>query len=135
MTDLDRVGGAGRVHTLMRDFISRVADDFIIGFLFEGRDLDRIATHESQLASAHLGGPAEYGGRPLGVIHQRLRINRGHFRRRLAILRTVLVEHEVPDDVISRWLSHDAALEAVITDGTDCTPTSGERSDRGSESR
>ncbi len=128
-TDLVRVGGPEAVRVLMHDFVHRVASDFIIGFLFEGRDLARIVRHEGELAVAHLGGPAAYGGRPLGAVHRPLRINRGHFRRRLAILRTVLTEAGVSPDVVERWVAHDAALEAVITDGTECTPSSGAASE------
>lgn len=125
MTDLERVGGAGVVEDLMQAFVKRVAADFIIGFLFEGRDLERIARHEAELAVSHLGGPGRYSGRPLGASHRPLRINRGHFRRRLAILRVVLEEQGVPAEVRERWVAHDASLESVITDGTECTPTSG----------
>lgn len=122
MTDLERVGGAGEVRHLMARFVERVAGDFIVGFLFEGRDLERIATHEAELAIAHLGGAGVYNGRPIGQVHRPLRINRGHFRRRLAILRTVLGEAQVDPEIIQRWVAHDAALEPVVTDGTECVP-------------
>lgn len=124
-TDLERIGGPQQVEALMEAFIARMRDDFIVGYLFEGVDLARIVQHEAQLATAHLGGTARYTGRPIGAVHRPLRINRGHFRRRLAILRTVLSEHDLADDVIDRWIAHDRALEPVITDGTDCVPPPG----------
>ncbi len=107
---------------VLTDFIGRAFDDFIIGYLFEGRDRQRIIDHEVSLAAAHLGGPRAYEGRPLGEVHQPLRINRGHFLRRLALLRTVLRDHDIDEGVITRWMDHDAKLEAVVTDGTDCAP-------------
>ncbi|MBX2801203.1 MAG: hypothetical protein KTR31_26225 [Myxococcales bacterium] len=122
MTDLEVIGGREVVHRVMQDFVERVFGDFIIGYLFEGRDLGRIVQLETQLAVAHLGGQSAYDGRPLGKVHQPLRINRGHFRRRLAILATVLGEHGIDEEVGQRWLDHDRALEPVITDGTDCVP-------------
>ncbi|HHO54706.1 MAG TPA: hypothetical protein ENK18_28500, partial [Deltaproteobacteria bacterium] len=106
----------------MGAFVSRMHGDFIVGYLFEGRALDRIVQHEAELAISHLGGEASYTGRPIGAVHRPLRINRGHFRRRLAILRTLLSERGVPEDIIERWIAHDAALEAVVTDGIDCVP-------------
>ena len=120
MTDLDALGGRAAVEALIGDFIDRVFDDFIIGFLFEGRDRARIVRHEVELAVAHLGGEAAYSGRPLGAVHRPLRINRGHFRRRLALLRTVLSDHGIDPAIADRWIDHDAALEDVITDGTEC---------------
>ena len=122
MTSWERLGGEPVVAALVADFVDRVFSDFVIGFLFEGRDRDRIVRHELELASAHLGGPRGYTGRPIGQLHRPLKINRGHFRRRLAILRTVLREHDVPEDIVEAWVAHDAALEGVVTDGTECVP-------------
>jgi hemoglobin len=122
VTDVDRIGGEERLALILDDFVDRMAKDFIIGWLFEGRDLARIKTHELGFASAHLGGGRRYEGRPLGRVHQPLAINRGMFQRRLALLATVLRDHEVGEDIIERWLAHDRRLEPVVTDGTDCAP-------------
>lgn len=120
MTDFERLGGETAVARLIRALVEREEKDFIVGFLFQGRDLERVIRHETAFAVAHLGGPNAYQGRPLHKAHAPLRINRGHFRRRLAILRTVLQEHEVPEDIIERWLAHDARFVDAVTNGTDC---------------
>ena len=112
--------GEKRLASLVERLVQAFAADFVIGFLFEGKDLDRVARHELELARAHLGGPAAYGGRPIGAVHGPLRINRGHFRRRLAIVRHVLTEEGVPGHIIDDWLAHDARLESVVTTGEDC---------------
>ena len=121
MSDYEAIGGHEGLTRVVRAYVDRFAADFIIGFLFEGRDLARIVRHEVELAAGHLGGPSGYGGRPLAAAHRPLRINRGHFRRRLAILRHILAEQGVPDDIIDGWVAHDAALETVVTTGRDCT--------------
>ena len=121
MTAWDSLGEE-RVRSIVGALVDRMAGDFVIGFLFEGRDLARIARHELELARAHLGGPAAYGGRPLGEVHRPLKINRGHFRRRLSLLAIVLEEHGVPADLARRWIDHEAALESVISDGIECVP-------------
>ena len=115
------MGGAEGVQRLMERFLDRVHGDMIIGFLFEGRDRDRILRHEVEHATRLLGGPGAYTGRPLHVAHKPLRINAGQFRRRLALLRTVLREAEVPEPIVERWIAHDRRLAPAITDGTDCT--------------
>lgn len=122
MTDYERMGGEEALAAAVGAFVDRFFADFIIGFLFVGKDRDRIVRHEIELASQHLGGPHRYQGRPIGEVHRPLRINRGQFRRRLAIVRTVLREHGVPDDVIDRWIATEQKLERVVTDGTDCAP-------------
>jgi len=119
MSDYDTLGGAEGVRHLVESYVARFADDFIIGFLFRNSDLPVLIDRETQLACQHLGGPQRYRGH-LGKSHQPLRINKGHFRRRLAILRTVLREESVPEDVIDRWIEFERKLEPLISDGTDC---------------
>ncbi|MCB9793710.1 MAG: group 1 truncated hemoglobin [Alphaproteobacteria bacterium] len=119
-SDLDRVGGIDGLRPILADFIGRVARDFIIGFMFEGKDLDRIIAKETELAARHLGGQQPYTGRPIGRVHAPLPINRGHFRRRLAFLRTTLADHDVPEDIAARWLAANEALEDSVTNGLDC---------------
>jgi len=121
-SDYERLGGADGLEALVRAFIDRVFDDFIIGFQFVGRDKDRIVMHETAHAAQHLGGPDAYAGRPVHRVHHPLKINRGQFRRRLAILRTVLSEHQVPADIVDRWVAADQRMEAAITDGSECLP-------------
>ncbi len=120
MNDWERLGGEEAVRAHVEAFVARIFDDMIIGFHFEGHDRARIARHELELASTHLGGELGYRGRPIAGAHRPLRINRGQFRRRLAIVRTVLTERGVPADVVERWIAHEQRLERVITDGTDC---------------
>jgi hemoglobin len=122
VSDYEALGGHDGVTRLVEAYVDRFFADFIIGYLFEGRDRARIVTHEVEFAAAHLGGPKDYTGRPIDAAHQPLRINRGHFRRRLAILRTVLNEHGVDSELVDRWVAFEQRLEAAIVDGTDCAP-------------
>ncbi|MCB9676814.1 MAG: hypothetical protein H6737_16985 [Alphaproteobacteria bacterium] len=103
-------------------FVDRMFDDFVIGFRFDGKDRVRVKRHEFELARKHVLGTGSYTGRPIGPLHRAMRINAGQFRRRLAILRTVLREHGVEDGIIDAWIEHDRKLEPVLTDGTDCVP-------------
>lgn len=122
MTDYERLGGADALEHLIDLFIDVVFDDFIIGFWFKGKDRERIKRHEVEHAAKILGGPSRYTGRPIVPLHKPLGINKGHFRRRLAILTKVLTDEGVEEDVIERWLAHDRKLQDQITDGTDCAP-------------
>ncbi|MCB9797967.1 MAG: group 1 truncated hemoglobin [Alphaproteobacteria bacterium] len=119
-SDLERLGGEPALRAIVQDFIGRVSADFIIGFMFQGKDLQRIIDKEVELAARHLGGEAPYTGRPIAQVHRPLPINRGHFRRRLAFLRTTLAAHGVAEDIAARWISANEALEAAVTNGMDC---------------
>jgi truncated hemoglobin YjbI len=117
---VDQLGGVVGVGRLVNAFLDEVFRDPIIGFWFEGRDQARIRRHEAELAVAHLGGPRAYTGRGLPSTHKPLGIHRGHFRRRLAILRTVLAREGVPEPLIEAWVAHDAAMQAAIVVDGDC---------------
>ncbi len=119
--DLERLGGPAGVHRILDAFVRRAASDFIIGFFFQGRDLERIARHEAELVIERFGGGPAYRGRPLDRVHRPLRINRGHFRRRLAILQRVLEEHGVPEDIARRWIEEERSLAPLVTNDQDCT--------------
>jgi truncated hemoglobin YjbI len=125
MDDVDRVGGEAGLTRIFDDLLTRMRADFVVGYLFVGTDHARIVRHEVEHAVAVLrggGGASGYTGRPLPQVHRPLRINRGHFRRRMAFLRTVLADHGVPDDIAERWLAVDGRLEGALTDGIDCGP-------------
>lgn len=122
MTPYEGLGGEAGLRSILTDFVGRMASDFVIGWLFEGVDLERLVEHELAFASAHLGGPRAYTGRPIGVVHRARPINRGMFHRRLALLRTVLCDHGAPPEVIEAWMAHDERLLEVVTNGADCVP-------------
>jgi hemoglobin len=121
VTDYDRIGGAEGLIAIFEDFVPMVFEDFIIGFMFVGRDRRRVLSKEVELAASHLGGPRNYTGRPLDQVHKPLPINRGHFRRRMALLRKVLASHRVDDDIVERWVGHNEALvDQIMARDIDC---------------
>ncbi len=120
MSDYDALGGAAGLRRVLDDFVNRVMNDTIIGFLFERVDREQLIAHEVAFAAAHLGGPKAYAGRPLPAVHRPKRIHRGHFRRRAALLRTTLRAHAAPEDVIARWLATEAALMDQVVSPGDC---------------
>jgi hemoglobin len=110
-----QLGGEPALRAIIDDFIDRVFDDMMIGFLFVSADKQRIKEHEFQHASTLLGGPAAYTGRPLRQAHAKHPIRGGHFARRMTLLRQVLAAHGVPDSIQQPWLEHDLRLQGQIT--------------------
>ena len=119
---IDSIGGEAVLRQMVQSFVDRVASDMIIGFMFEGRDLNRIVAHEYEWASGHFQSGIKYTGRPIGEVHRPLKINGGHFRRRIAILRTVLQEYGLSQATIDYWISKEEALASVIVSVDDCGP-------------
>ncbi|HKU37294.1 MAG TPA: group 1 truncated hemoglobin [Polyangiales bacterium] len=117
MTDnlYEALGGEPKLREIIDDFVERVFVDIMIGFFFANADKERIKRFEFEHASALLGGPHAYAGRPLRQAHAAHPIRGGHFARRMQILRQVLAAHGVPEPVQKRWLEHDLALAGQIT--------------------
>jgi truncated hemoglobin YjbI len=123
-TDLERVGGEAGVRAILGQLLAWMKDDFIVGYLFLGVDLERVLDREVDHAVALLGGPRRPAQRSLVEVHRAKRINRGHFARRLAFLQRAFERFQVPPDIQQRWLAADRRLEVAITDSLDCGPTS-----------
>jgi hemoglobin len=114
------MGGEPVLRVVIDRFVDRVFADVIIGFLFAGRDRDRIARHEYEHTARLLGADVVYTGRPIPATHRPLRINAGQFRRRLAILRQELGRADVPADITALVIEAQERMLPQITDGTDC---------------
>lgn len=116
----ERAGGEAVVRGVVERFVDRMFADRIIGFLFAGKDRDRIVQHEYEHAARVLGGDVPYRGRPIPELHRPLRINNGQFRRRLALLRQELERAGVAEDISAVWIEAQVRMQRLITDGTDC---------------
>ena len=124
MSDYEQLGGETGLRAIIDDFVHRVFDDVMIGFLFKGKSLSRLREMEFLLASQQLGGPHRYSGRDIADVHAPLPIMGGHFKRRRKILADTLRDHGAQEAVITRWIAHVDALEDAIlgagVDGDHC---------------
>ena len=107
-----------RLEAVVRDFYARVVDDLMIGFLFQGKDIDRLVELEIQFTARMLGRPGgPYAGRSMRAAHAASPILGGHFMRRQQLLREAMAARDLPDAVREAWLAHNARLASqVITD-------------------
>jgi len=115
----DALGGEPALRAIIGEFIDRVFDDVMIGFMFRNADRNRIKRMEFELAARHLGAPVKYTGRSLRDAHAKHRIMGGQFARRRKILEEVLVEHGAPEAVIETWMTHTDAMRRQITGDND----------------
>jgi hemoglobin len=117
----DQIGG-DRLRAVITDFYRRVFADVMIGFLFDGKDMQRLIDKEWEFTAQLLGGEVRYSGRPIREAHAASPILGGHFERRYKILEETLADHGVPEAVRAAWLGHTRSLRAQVTgdDGTEC---------------
>jgi hemoglobin len=122
MSLFDRVGGAGGVATLVRDFYARVLADPTLRPYFDGTAMDKLQRMQFEFFSAALGGPVYYTGRPVIHAHQGRGITRQHFQAFVEHLFDTLKDYSLSeqdrytiiarintyaDDVISRGVGMD----------------------------
>ena len=121
----DRIG-PDALRAAITEFYDRVFGDVMIGFLFEGKDRQRLIDREYEFTAGFLGGAVRYTGRPMREAHANLPIFGGHFERRLQILRETLRDHAVDPEVQRAWIDHSLALRPQITSdrGSECKDTS-----------
>jgi hemoglobin len=113
-TPYEAIGGEAAVRRVLRVLYDRLFDDPMVGFLFEGKDKDHIVEQQTLFVCAFLGGPQRYEGKPLPQAHSTLPILPGHFDRRHHLLRQVLRDESVPDDVAAFWLKIDEGLRSSV---------------------
>jgi len=113
---------SARLTEVVRAFYARVVPDPMIGFLFVGKDIERLIKLEVQFTAAMLGGPQGYEGRGMRQAHAKTHVFGGHFERRQQLLREVMQAQGLAPQVQSAWLSHNEALRSKVTHyaGSDC---------------
>jgi truncated hemoglobin YjbI len=132
MTLHARVGDEA-LRRIIRDFYERVFADPMIGFLFAGKNKERLIQKEWELVASLLGAPVGYSGRSMAEAHARVRITTGHFDRRLTILEETLADHAVDPEVRGRWLEHARSLRAQLTSDPEgvCPPPESDKASDG----
>jgi hemoglobin len=107
--------GADALREVIGDFYARVFADVMIGYLFIGKDRQRLIDKEFEFTANFLGADIRYTGKPMRAAHARTPIMGGHFDRRLQILKETLADHDVPAEVREAWIGHTLALRAQVT--------------------
>lgn len=109
--------GEERIAGIVRRFYDKIAGDVLIGFFFEGHDLDRIAAMQTAFLLRAMGLRPSYTGKPPATAHSALApILTGHFDRRLFLLDAHLASEGL--DVTQRaiWLGFENAFrESIIS--------------------
>ena len=104
-----------QIRNIMQDFYDRIFDDVMIGFLFHGKDKNRLIEKETEFTLRIFGEEIDYTGKGMRAAHAKVPILGGHFERRMQILREVLNDHDFPQSLKDRWLGHADNLRSVIT--------------------
>ena len=112
---ITRLGGFSHLLIILEEFYTRLLADILVGYIFKPFDRQKLITDQAEFVNRSLGGPhRDYEPRNLKQIHQPLKITSGHFDRRHQILKDVLDQFEVENDIKKMWLDLDLKFKAVI---------------------
>ena len=118
-TDLARVyknlGGEAALQKLLEDLYQRFSKDLMIGFFFDGKDLNHIAGKQKEFLMRAMGATPSYSGKPPAQAHTQLPpILPGHFDRRLKILRETLQDHQLSPEDIETWIQFESTFRDAV---------------------
>lgn len=114
MTSLYEQIGEPLIRHSITEFYRRAETDGIIGHFFFHKDLADIIAKQITFATAMLGGPRLYKGKPLGPVHAKLDLRGPHFDRRQVLMAAVLSEMGLADHLRNSWMELEERLRPLI---------------------
>jgi truncated hemoglobin YjbI len=111
----EHLGSEKRLSEILTDFYRRMSEDLMIGFFFQGKNLDAIVEMQKSFLLRAMGAAPSYAGKPPSTAHEKLApILSGHFDRRLQILETTLREQGLADEDMRTWITFENAFRDAI---------------------
>lgn len=110
-----RLGGPEQLRAILRIFYERLFMDSLVGFFFAGKDLEEIVDGQHGFLMRAFQETPRFTGVHPGEAHRELPpILRGHFDRRLVMLREVLVEQGVDPADVEAWMRVEEGMRRLI---------------------
>ena len=100
---------------VIRDYFKIVVNDPMIGFMFIGKNIERLIEKELELTLNFFDHPVRYTGKSLLDAHRHLGIKGGQFDRRMVLMRQAMVMNNLPEIIIEKWLEHNEMARAIVT--------------------
>lgn len=96
------------------EFYRRAFQDVMIGHFFFKSDIQHLTDQQIVFATALLGGPQNYRGKPLRSAHMVFPIRKAHFGRRQVLMEEVLKDLGLEETLARRWLDLEQQLKPLI---------------------
>lgn len=111
----DDAARQARVRAILSDFYQAMSVDVLIGFFFDGKNLEEIAAKQAEFLLRAMGAIPSYSGKPPAQAHGELaKILSGHFDRRLKILEGILRKHGLSSEDALIWVGFENAFRDVV---------------------
>ena len=113
-----RIGGPERLRDVLTSLYARMAADPLIGFFFAQKDLKQVVEGQHAFLMRAFQEVERFHGRHPSVAHRNLApILRGHFDRRLVILRELLTELGIDALDVDAWVKVEEGMRGVVQQG------------------
>ena len=109
----DQIGHAF-ITKSVAEFYKRAFADVMSGHFFFKSDINHIITQQIAFVTAMLGGPSTYQGKPLKLAHKPFLIRPVHFNRRQVMMRDVLTDLGLAENLMDAWLAIEDQFRQVI---------------------
>jgi len=113
-TLFDKYGGFSTFSLVVSSFYKKVLDNDELESYFEGVDMERLMSHQTNFIAKVLGGPNQYEGRDLKAVHARFNISLPHFQEVAELLEEALDEAGVDGEDTKTIISVVASLQNQI---------------------
>ena len=112
---VSRVGGPDRLREILKVFYGRMRDDLLLGFFFAGKNIEEIVDGQHAFLMRAFQETERFHGVHPSKAHLELApILRGHFDRRLLVLRQVLEEHDLHPLDVRAWLKVEEGMRGLV---------------------
>ena len=100
-----RIGGEATINAATDRFFERVLADSKLNHFFVAIPMPRLKTYQAAFLSQTLGGPKQYSGASMQMVHSRLAIEQHHFDRVATHLVETLHELGIAEETIGEVAS------------------------------
>jgi truncated hemoglobin YjbI len=108
-------GANERIRTILAKFYKIMSADTMLGFFFHGKNLSHIVEQQSLFLLRAMGAAVSFTGLPPSKAHSKIPpILKGHFDRRLLILRDLLQSEELSAEAVETWIAFENQFRKVI---------------------
>lgn len=119
--DLYEKIGEEFISQAIREFYKRVFVDPMIGYFFFKSDQEQLIQKQILFVCSMLGSTEHsYSGLPLQKAHGSLNIRPAHFMRRQQILKEVLADLDLAENLSAEWLKREKKLKSLIVKASSC---------------
>lgn len=112
---VEAVGGISRLREILHFFYKVMSTDLMIGFFFDGKNLEHISLKQSEFMLMAAGLIEKFEGKGPSTAHVELApILSGHFDRRLVLLEEVLNRYKLSKEQVHTWLSFEESFRKIV---------------------